>query len=101
MIESKIVNIREYLAKNPDTLVTLILMADAGEREILVRVCGGEGAAFGLVRSALQYGENCKIYGIENYQIGLTTGGRVAKQPHRLAGLLIVGIENFYATISN
>ncbi len=101
MIQTKIVNIREYLTKFPDQLTLALLLADSGDREPLVSACGGEAAAFSLAKTARLYGENCRTYGIQEYAIGISEKGKVIKMPYRLAGLLMVGIESFYALVSN
>lgn len=93
--------IKEYLKLHPYEIVFAILMADAGEREILEKITGSESAAFNLLKQARFYGETAKIYPIHDYPIAVSESGELSKMIFRLAGLLLVGQEYFYAVTCN
>jgi hypothetical protein len=62
-------SIKEYLKLHPYELVFAILMADAGEPEILEKIAGSESAAFNLLKQARAYGETARLFPIHDYPI--------------------------------
>lgn len=96
MIEYNLLDIKEYLKEHYYPLVGLILMADAGEHELLTKALGSERAAFDLLAEAKTYGALTKQYPVSDFPIAVNEAtDEVTKKEYRLAGIYLSGQKKF------
>lgn len=88
-------NTKQYLRDHPCYLVAALALAAEGDSEILVKIYGGEKAAFDALQIAKTYGNTMKVHQSTDFPIYVSPAGEITKIPERLAGLILSGIENF------